>query len=63
MKDVYSKKTTIKVIGYLTEDENGNRYIEVYENKDEPPTIVLLDALIDEMVGKQISISSEEDNL
>lgn len=63
MKDVYSKKTTIKVIGYLTEDENGNRYIEVYENKDEPPTIVSLDALIDEMVGKQISISSEEDNL
>lgn len=63
MKDVYSKKTTIKVIGYLTEDENGDRYIEVYENKDEPPTIVSLDALIDEMVGKQISISSEEDNL
>ena len=63
MKDVYSKKTTIKVIGYLTEDENGNRYIEVYENKEEPPTIVSLDALIDEMVGKQISISSEEDNL
>lgn len=63
MKDVYSKKTTIKVVGYLTEDENGNRYIEVYENKDEPPTIVSLDALIDEMVGKQISISSEEDNL
>ena len=63
MKDVYSKKTTIKVIGYLTEDENGNRYIEVYENKDEPPSIVSLDALIDEMVGKQISISSEEDNL
>lgn len=63
MKDVYSKKTTIKVIGYLTEDENGNRYIEVYENKDEPPTIVSLDALIGEMVGKQISISSEEDNL
>ena len=63
MKDVYSKKTTIEVIGYLTEDENGDRYIEVYENKDEPPTIVSLDALIDEMVGKQISISSEEDNL
>lgn len=63
MKDVYSKKTTIKVIGYLTEDENGNRYIEVYENKDEPPTIVSLDALINEMIGKQISISSEEDNL
>lgn len=63
MKDVYSKKTTIKVIGYLTEDENGNRYIKVYENKDEQPTIVSLDALIDEMVGKQISISSEEDNL
>lgn len=63
MKDVYSKKTTIKVIGYLTEDENGDRYIEVYENKDEPPTIVSLDVLIDEMVGKQISISSEEDNL
>lgn len=63
MKDVYSKKTTIKVIGYLTEDENGDRYIEVYENKDEPPTIVSLDVLINEMVGKQISISSEEDNL
>lgn len=63
MKDVYSKKTTIKVIGYLTEDENGNRYIEVYENKDEPLTIVSLDALINEMIGKQISISSEEDNL
>ncbi len=63
MKDVYSKKTTIKVIGYMTEDENGDRYIEVYENKDEPPTIVSLDALINEMVGKQISISSEEDNL
>lgn len=63
MKDVYSKKTTIKVIGYLTEDENGNRYIEVYENKDEPPTIVSLDVLINEMVGKQISISSEGDNL
>lgn len=62
MKDVYSRKTTIKVVGFLTEDENGNKYIEVYENKDEPPTIVMLDELINDMIGKQISINSEEDN-
>lgn len=62
MKDVYSRKTTIKVVGFLTEDENGTRYIEVYENKDEPPTIVMLDDLIEDMIGKQVQIGSEEDN-
>lgn len=62
MKDIYSRKTTIKVVGFLTEDENGTRYIEVYENKDEPPTIVMLDDLIEDMIGKQVQIGSEEDN-
>ena len=61
MKDVFTHKKIIKVVGVLTEDFNGDKIIEVYESKDEPPTVVKLDALIADIMEKQIQIICEED--
>ena len=61
MKDDFTHKKIIKVVGVLTEDFNGDKIIEVYESKDEPPTVVKLDDLIADIMGKQIQIICEED--
>lgn len=61
MKDVYFHKNIIKATGYLTTDEQGNKYIEAYLGKDEPPTIIYLDALLESMIGLQVQISAERE--
>lgn len=60
MKDTYSRVTTTKVIGYLTKNDEDKYIVEVYDKKDEPPTVVLVDELLEEMEGMQVSLISEQ---
>lgn len=62
MKDTYSRVTTTKVIGYLTKNDEDKYVVEVYDKKDEPPTVVLMDELLEEMEGMQVSLISEQVN-
>ena len=62
MKDTYSRVTTTKVIGYLTKNDEDKYVVEVYDKKDEPPTVVLVDELLEEMEGMQVSFISEQVN-
>lgn len=62
MKDTYSRVTTTKVIGYLTKNDADKYIVEVYDKKDEPPTVVLVDELLEEMEGMQVSLISEQVN-
>lgn len=62
MKDTYSRVTTTKVIGYLTKNDEDKYIVEVYDKKDEPPTVVLVDELLEEMEGMQVSLISEQVN-
>lgn len=62
MKDTYSRVTTTKVIGYLTKNDEDKYVVEVYDKKDEPPTVVLVDELLEEMEGMQVSLISEQVN-
>lgn len=62
MKDTYSRVTTTKVIGYLTKNDEDKYVVEVYDKKDEPPTVVLVDELLEEMEGMQVSFVSEQVN-
>ncbi len=59
MKDTYSRKTTIKVIGYLTKDDMGDYIIEVYDKKDASPIVVRVDELLHDMKGMQVAFVSE----
>lgn len=61
MKDVYFHKNIIKATGYLTTDEQGNMVIEAYLGKDEPPTIIDVNELLESMVGLQVQISAEKE--
>ena len=62
MKDKYSRVTSTKVIGYLTKNDEDKYIVEVYDKKDEPPIIVLVDELLEEMEGMQVSFISEQVN-
>lgn len=62
MKDTYSRVTTTKVIGYLTKNDEDKYIVEVYDKKDEPPTVVLVDELLEEMEGMQVLLISEQVN-
>lgn len=62
MKDTYSRVTTTKVIGYLTKNDEDKYIVEVYDKKDEQPTVVLVDELLEEMEGMQVSLISEQVN-
>lgn len=62
MKDTYSRVTTTKVIGYLTKNDEDKYIVEVYDKKDELPTVVLVDELLEEMEGMQVSLISEQVN-
>lgn len=62
MKDTYSRVTTTKVIGYLTKNDEDKYIVEVYDKKDEPPTVVLVDELLEEMEGMQVSLIFEQVN-
>lgn len=61
MKDVYFHKNIIKAIGYLTTDDNGDRIIEAYVEKDAPPVIISVDDLLEAMIGLQVQISAEKE--
>jgi hypothetical protein len=61
MKDVYFHKNIIKAIGYLTTDDNGDRIIEAYVEKDAPPVIISVDDLLEAMMGLQVQISAEKE--
>lgn len=61
MKDVYFHKNIIKVIGYLTTDDNGNKIVEAYVEKDAPPIVIDVEELLDAMVGLQVQISAEKE--
>lgn len=60
MKDTYTRVTTTKVIGYLTKNDEDEYVVEVYDKKDEPPTIVKVDELLEMMEGMQVSFISEQ---
>lgn len=61
MKDVYSKTKTIKAVGYLEKNDDGDYIVEVYEKKDEAPTIVMVDELLVDMEGLRVSIVAEQE--
>lgn len=58
MKDTCIRKKTVKVIGYLTE-EDGKLVIESYIDKDEPPVITDVNELLNDIVGLQVQILAE----
>lgn len=60
MKDVYELTKNVKVIGTLDENETGEKFIRV-DNKDEEPITIMLDELIDSMLGQQIKIETSID--
>lgn len=60
MKDTYTRVTTTKVIGYLTKNDEDEYVVEVYDKKDEPPTIVKVEELLEMMEGMQVSFISEQ---
>ena len=60
MKDTYTRITTTKVIGYLTKNDEDEYVVEVYDKKDEPPTIVKVEELLEMMEGMQVSFISEQ---
>lgn len=61
MKDVYSKTKTIKAVGYLEKNDDGDYVVEVYEKKDKAPTIVMVDELLADMEGLRVSIVAEQE--
>ncbi len=61
MKDVYSVTKTIKAVGYLEKNDDGDYVIEVYEKKDEAPTIVMADELLADIEGLRVSIVTEQE--
>ena len=61
MKDVYSNTKTIKAVGYLEKNDDGDYIVEVYEKKDEAPTIVMVDELLADMEGLRVSIVAEQE--
>lgn len=60
MKDTYTRVTTTKVIGYLTKNDEDEYVVEVYDKKDEPPTILKVEELLEMMEGMQVSFISEQ---
>lgn len=60
MKDTYTRITTTKVVGYLTKNDDDEYVIEVYDKKDEPPTIIKVEEMLEMMEGMQISFVSEQ---
>ena len=61
MKDVYIVTKTIKAVGYLEKNDDGDYVIEVYEKKDEAPTIVMADELLADIEGLRVSIVTEQE--
>lgn len=60
MKDICVRKKTVKVVGYLTE-EDGRLVIESYVNKDEPPVVTDVNELLGDIGGLQVQILAESE--
>jgi hypothetical protein len=58
-KQMISKNTNIKVVGILDKNENGEYFVTI-EDKDNV-TSFLLNPLLEEMVGTEISLSSVDE--
>jgi len=58
-KQMISKNTNIKLVGILDKNENGEFYVTI-EDKDNV-TSFLLNPLLEEMVGTEISLSSVDE--
>ena len=58
-KQMISKNTNIKVVGILDKNENGEYYVTI-EDKDNV-TSFLLNPLLEEMIGTEISLSSVDE--
>lgn len=63
MKDEYTKKNTTQVVGTLDFDEDTNRFFVRIEEKDEVIVKDLVDDILNELIGCQIKIYSEENRV
>lgn len=55
MRDTYTIKRTTELIGYLTKTDEGKLVVEVYDKKDEPPTLVKFLDVIENNIDNQIA--------
>ena len=58
-KQMISKNKNIKVVGILDKNENGEFYVTI-EDKDNVRSF-LLNPLLEEMIGTEVSISSVDE--
>jgi hypothetical protein len=58
-KQMISKNKNIKVVGVLDKNENGEFYVTI-EDKDNVRSF-LLNPLLEEMIGTEVSISSVDE--
>lgn len=54
MKDTYTIKRTTELAGFLTKTDDGEIVVEVYDKKDEPPTIINFLDIIETNMDNQI---------
>lgn len=62
MKDEYVKKNITSVIGTLEQDDETNKFFVRIENKDSVEEVWVNDVL-NELIGSQIKIYSEENRI
>ena len=62
MKDEYVKKNITSVIGTLEQDDETNKFFVRIENKDSIEEVWVNDVL-NELIGSQIKIYSEENRI
>ncbi len=58
-KQMISKNKNIKIVGVLDKNENGEFYVTI-EDKDNVRSF-LLNPLLEEMIGTEVSISSVDE--
>lgn len=62
MKDEYVKKNITSVIGTLEQDDETNKFFVRIENKDSVEEVWVND-ILNELIGSQIKIYSEENKI
>ncbi len=62
MKDEYVKKNITSVIGTLEQDDETNKFFVRIENKDSVEEVWVND-ILNELIGSQIKIYSEENRI
>ena len=60
MKDCYKVSRNVQVCGTLDYNDNNEKVIVVDTSKEGKCTVIDFDALMDSLVGQQISIKSED---